>query len=114
MNPNQIQANHFDRKLLNLNAVDANQLQQGVPGIGSVLANKIIDFRQKLPYHQFKNIDQVMSIPGIAKGKRDLTWQHCYVLSNDPVDALTNNFGQLSVNNPIGTVTISLTDAAPK
>lgn len=51
--------------LIDINACDASQLQS-LPGIGQVLATRIIDYREKTP---FKSLEDLMNVSGIGEKK---------------------------------------------
>ena len=51
---------------LNLNTATPAQLE-GLPGIGPVLARRIVEFREKRG--GFKRIEELLAIPGISEKK---------------------------------------------
>jgi competence protein ComEA len=52
--------------ILNLNTATPHQLE-ALPGIGPVLARRIVDFREKKG--SFKRIEELLAIPGISEKK---------------------------------------------
>jgi competence protein ComEA len=52
--------------LINLNTATARELET-LPGIGPVLAQRIIAFREKR--HGFKRVEELLAIPGISERK---------------------------------------------
>jgi competence protein ComEA len=54
--------------LLNLNTATKADLER-LPGIGPVLAERIIEFRKKKG--GFKRLEELLAVPGISEGK----WQ---------------------------------------
>jgi len=52
--------------VLNLNAATPKQLE-ALPGIGPVLAKRIVDFREKRG--GYKRIEELLAIPGISEKK---------------------------------------------
>ena len=52
--------------IVNINTATAEELC-ALPGIGEVLAGKIITYRNE--HGQFKNIDEIMNVSGIGTGK---------------------------------------------
>lgn len=52
--------------VLNLNTATPQQLE-ALPGIGPVLAKRIVDFRQKKG--GFRKIEELLAIPGISEAK---------------------------------------------
>ena len=53
----------------NINRVDAFHIEQQVPYIGKILAEQIIDYRDSLFDRKFRNIEQLLEIPGIDKAR---------------------------------------------
>jgi competence protein ComEA len=51
---------------LNLNTATRAELE-ALPGIGPVLASRIIEFREKKG--GFKRIEELLAVPGISEGK---------------------------------------------
>ena len=52
--------------IINLNTATQQELRS-LPGIGPVLASRIIEFRQKR--HGFKRVEELLAIPGISEKK---------------------------------------------
>jgi len=52
--------------ILNLNTATVKELE-GLPGVGPVLAKRIVEFRQKRG--GFKRVDELLAIPGISERK---------------------------------------------
>ncbi len=52
--------------LINLNTATVQELRT-LPGIGPVLAKRIVDFREKK--HGFKRVEELLAIPGISEKK---------------------------------------------
>jgi competence protein ComEA len=52
--------------LLNVNTATRAELEK-LPGVGPVLANRIIEFRQKKG--GFKRIEELLAVPGISEKK---------------------------------------------
>ena len=52
--------------VLNLNAATPKQLEE-LPGIGPVLAKRIVEFREKRG--GYKRIEELLAIPGISEKK---------------------------------------------
>jgi len=52
--------------ILNLNTATTEQLER-LPGVGHVLAKRIVDFRQKKG--GFKRIEELLAVPGISEKK---------------------------------------------
>jgi competence protein ComEA len=52
--------------LINLNTASIQELET-LPGIGHVLAKRIIAFREKR--HGFKRVEELLAIPGISEKK---------------------------------------------
>jgi competence protein ComEA len=52
--------------LLNLNTASVQELD-ALPGIGPVLARRIVEFRQKKG--GFKRVEELLAIPGISEKK---------------------------------------------
>jgi len=63
---------------ININTVSKVDLT-GLPGIGEVKANAIIEFRQR--YGPFKSIDEILYVPGINES---LYTQICALISVEP------------------------------
>jgi len=55
-------------ELVNINTADTTALMT-LPGIGSVLANRIVDYRSL--YGDFETIDDLMKVKGIKQAKFD-------------------------------------------
>ncbi len=51
---------------LNLNTATVQQLQ-ALPGVGPVLAKRIVEFRQKKG--GFKRVEELLAVPGISEKK---------------------------------------------
>ena len=58
-------------KLINLNTATSEQLQT-LPGIGPVLADRIIAYRQRVG--AFKSIGELMNVSGIGEKKLEAIW----------------------------------------
>ena len=54
--------------LINLNTATIGQLDQ-LPGVGPVLANRIVEFREKRG--GFRRIEELLAVPGISERR----WQ---------------------------------------
>ncbi len=52
--------------ILNLNTATVKELE-GLPGVGPVLAKRIVEFRQKRG--GFKRVEELLAIPGISERK---------------------------------------------
>ena len=52
--------------ILNLNTATVKELE-GLPGVGPVLAKRIVEFRQKRG--RFKRVEELLAIPGISERK---------------------------------------------
>ena len=52
--------------LLNLNTATTEQLER-LPGVGHVLAKRIVDYRQKKG--GFKRIEELLAVPGVSEKK---------------------------------------------
>ena len=52
----------------NINTVGADELEK-LPGIGSVLAQRIIEYRENVGY--FEKTEDIMNVEGIGRGKYD-------------------------------------------
>jgi len=52
--------------LVNLNTATVEELRT-LPGVGPVLAKRIIEFREKR--HGFKRVEELLAIPGISERK---------------------------------------------
>lgn len=52
--------------IINLNTATAKELDT-LPGIGPILAKRIIEFREKR--HGFKRVEELLAIPGISPKK---------------------------------------------
>jgi len=52
--------------VLHLNTATVEQLQR-LPGVGPVLAKRIIDFREKKG--GFKRIEELLAVPGVSEKK---------------------------------------------
>jgi competence protein ComEA len=59
--------------LLNLNTATRAELEK-LPGIGPVLAARIIEFRAKKG--GFRRIEELLAVPGISEGKWKALRQH--------------------------------------
>ena len=55
-----------DEEIININNATSTQLQN-LQGIGETLAQNIIDYREE--NGRFKNIEELMNVPGIGEGK---------------------------------------------
>jgi competence protein ComEA len=64
----QQRTNSTNSSLLNLNAANSLQLE-ALPGIGPVLADRILEYRKS--NGMFRNMEEVMNIPGIGEKKFD-------------------------------------------
>jgi len=61
---------------LNLNTATPKQLE-ALPGIGPVLAKRIVDFREKKG--GYKRIEELLAIPGISEKKWKVLRDHLTV-----------------------------------
>jgi competence protein ComEA len=61
---------------LNLNAATPKQLE-ALPGIGPVLAKRIVDFRDKKG--GYKRIEELLAIPGVSEKKWQVLRQYLTV-----------------------------------
>jgi len=52
--------------VLHLNTATAEQLQR-LPGVGPVLAKRIVDFREKKG--GYKRIEELLAVPGVSEKK---------------------------------------------
>ena len=52
--------------VINLNTATVQQLRT-LPGVGPVLAKRIVEFREKR--HGFKRVEELLAIPGISEKK---------------------------------------------
>jgi competence protein ComEA len=52
--------------LINLNTASFQELRT-LPGIGPVLAQRIVEFREKR--HGFRRVEELLAIPGISEKK---------------------------------------------
>ena len=52
--------------VLNLNTATVDQLQR-LPGVGRVLATRIVEFREKKG--PFKRVEELLAVPGISERK---------------------------------------------
>lgn len=66
--------------MIDINSANAEELTQ-LDGIGEVLANAIIDYRQSMG--SFRNIEEIMNVNGIGEGIFDKIHGHIYVV--DPI-----------------------------
>ena len=62
--------------LLNLNTATPQQLE-ALPGIGPVLAKRIVDFRQRKG--GFRKVEELLAIPGISEAKWKVLREHLTV-----------------------------------
>ena len=60
-----------ESETLNINTATAEQLQ-ALPGIGSVLAERIIAYRQE--NGMFQSIGELMLVPGVGEKKLETIW----------------------------------------
>lgn len=60
-------------KILDLNTATSEQLQT-LPGIGPVLAERILSYRQELG--SFTSVGQLMNVAGIGEKKLEELWDH--------------------------------------
>jgi competence protein ComEA len=61
---------------LNLNTATPKQLE-ALPGIGPVLAKRIVEFREKKG--GYKRIEELLAIPGVSEGKWKVLRQYLTV-----------------------------------
>jgi len=61
---------------LNLNTATPKQLE-ALPGIGPVLANRIVEFREKKG--GYKRIEELLAIPGVSEKKWKVLRQYLTV-----------------------------------
>jgi competence protein ComEA len=61
---------------LNLNTATPKQLE-ALPGIGPVLAKRIVEFRDKKG--GYKRIEELLAIPGVSEGKWKVLRQYLTV-----------------------------------
>jgi competence protein ComEA len=61
---------------LNLNTATPKQLE-ALPGIGPVLAKRIVDFREKKG--GYKRIEELLAIPGVSEKKWKVLREHLTV-----------------------------------
>jgi competence protein ComEA len=59
-------SNLNNNSLLNINNANARQLEE-LPGIGTVLAERIIEYRESNGV--FRNIEEIKDVPGIGEKK---------------------------------------------
>jgi competence protein ComEA len=59
--------------LLNLNTATPQQLE-ALPGVGPVLAKRIVDFRQRKG--GFRKLEELLAIPGISEAKWKVLREH--------------------------------------
>ncbi|MHB1420800.1 MAG: ComEA family DNA-binding protein [Bacillota bacterium] len=52
---------------ININLATVDELDQGLPGIGKVLAQRIVDYRQQ--NGPFRSIEEITSVSGIGDAK---------------------------------------------
>lgn len=57
--------------VININTATAEQLQR-LPGIGTVIAQRIIDYRSE--YGAFESIGELMNVSGIGEKKLEAIW----------------------------------------
>jgi competence protein ComEA len=62
--------------VLNLNTATPQQLD-ALPGIGPVLAKRIVDFRQRKG--GFRKVEELLAIPGISEAKWKVLREHLTV-----------------------------------
>ncbi|MBN2394840.1 MAG: helix-hairpin-helix domain-containing protein [Candidatus Atribacteria bacterium] len=62
--------------LININTAPAVQLEN-LPGIGTVLANQIVEYRER--NGMFRSIEEVMNVPGIGEKKFESIREHISV-----------------------------------
>jgi competence protein ComEA len=62
--------------LLNLNTATPQQLE-ALPGVGPVLAKRIVDFRQRKG--GFRKLEELLAIPGISEAKWKVLREHLTV-----------------------------------
>ncbi len=63
---NEDYSNLNDNNLLNINNANSRQLEE-LPGIGTVLAERIIEYRESKG--AFRNIEEIKDVPGIGEKK---------------------------------------------
>ena len=59
--------------VLHLNTATVEQLQR-LPGVGPVLARRIVDFREKKG--GFKRIEELLAVPGVSEKKWEAIRQY--------------------------------------
>ena len=59
--------------VLHLNTATVEQLQR-LPGVGPVLARRIVDFREKKG--GFKRIEELLAVPGVSENKWEAIRQY--------------------------------------
>ena len=69
--------------LINLNTATIEQLDQ-LPGIGPVLAERIVEFREKRG--GFRRVEELLAVPGISERRWQVLRPLIEVIEADPKD----------------------------
>ena len=62
---------------ININTATANELSCGIPGIGDVIASRIVEYREL--YGCYSSVDDLMIISGISENKLESIRQYLTV-----------------------------------
>ena len=73
-------------KPIDINAATSDELQQ-LPGIGPVLAQRILDYRKKSG--PFRNVDELMAVKGISDKRMAKIKPYVYVKNPQPTPGQT-------------------------
>lgn len=73
-------------KPIDINAATSDELQQ-LPGIGPVLAQRILDYRKKSG--PFRNVDELMAVKGISDKRMAKIKPYVYVKNPQPTPGAT-------------------------